>query len=214
MKKLSLKIALMCAILMSSASAGAQSLQDILGGLTGGSSSSGSSSGSDLISGLVSILTGNKATEKSIVGTWEYTEPAVVLSSDNLLTNVAAKAAAEQIETKLQTYLTKYGIKPGAMSITFKDDGTFTETIGSKTTSGTWKLDDGQLVITYGKVKPISITTQVEGKKLLIVTDATKLLNLMQVLGAQSSNSTISTVTTLMKGVKGMQCGLTFVKKQ
>lgn len=214
MKKLSVRIAVICAMLMGSVNAGAQSLQDILGGLVGGTTSSSTSTGGDLLSGLVSILSGkNNATEKTIVGTWEYTEPAIVLSSDNMLTNVAAKAAANNIETKLQSYLTKYGIKPGAMSITFSEDGKFTEKIGSKTTTGTWKLEDGQLVITYGKVKPVAITTQVEGKKLLIVTDATKLLGLMQTLGAKSSNSTISTVTTLMKGVNGMQCGLTFVKK-
>lgn len=215
MKKLSVRLAVVCAMLMCSVNAGAQGLQDILGGLIGKTTSTNTSAGSDLLSGLVSIFSGNKnATEKTIVGTWEYTEPAVVLSSDNVLTNVAAKAAAQQIETKLQTHLTKYGIKPGAMSITFTEDGKFTETIGGKTTSGTWKLADGQLVITYGTVKPVSITTQLEGKTLLIVTDATKLLGLLKTLGAKSSNSTISTVTTLMKGVNGMQCGLTFVKKQ
>lgn len=214
MKKLSIRIAVICAMLIGSVNAGAQSLQDILGGLAGGTTSSSTSTGGDLLSGLVSILSGkNNATEKTITGTWEYTEPAIVLSSDNMLTNVAAKAAANKIETKLQSYLTKYGIKPGTMSITFSEDGTFTEKIGSKTTNGTWQLNEGQLVITYGTIKPVSITTQVEGNTLMIVTDATKLLGLMQTLGAKSTNSTISTVTTLMKGVNGMQCGLTFVKK-
>lgn len=148
------------------------------------------------------------------MGTWVYQEPAIVLTSNNVLTSAAAKLAAKKIEKNLQTHLTKYGIKPGLMSITFQKDGTFTEIIGKKTVKGKWQIKENQLVITYGTVKPVSITTQIDGKNLMIVTNATKLLTLFKTLGAKSTNSTISTVTSLMKNVNGMQCGLTFVKKQ
>lgn len=214
MKKFVIRISALCAMLMGSVTSNAQSLQDILGSITGSSSSQSSSSSSDLISGLVSIFSSqNNATEKSIVGTWDYQEPAVVLSSDNVLTSIAAKAASNKIESQLQTYLTKYGIKPGAMSITFTEDGKFTETLGTKTITGTWQLIDGQLVITYGTIKPVSITTQISGTTLQIVTDTSKLLGMMQTFGTNSTNSTLSTVTSLMQNVNGMQCGLTFVKK-
>lgn len=214
MKKLTMKTAVLCLMLMSSAATSAQSLQDILSGITGAASSQQDGS-SDLISGLTSIFSSKKnATESSILGNWSYTEPAIILSSDNVLTNVAAKAASKKIESKLQTHLTKYGIKPGSMSITFDKNGKFVEKLGKKTVNGTWKIDNGQLVISYGTIKPVSITTQIDGKNLMIVTNASKLLGLMKALGAKSTNSTISTVTSLMKNVNGMQCGLTFVKKQ
>ena len=149
----------------------------------------------------------------SIVGTWEYSEPAIVFESDNLLTKAGAGLAANKIEDKLQEQLSKFGINPGAFSITFNADGTFTETFGEKKFNGKWKVEDSQLHLVFGK-KSIPINTQLSGKKLMFVTDATKLLDLVKAVGSKSTNSTISTVTTLMKGVDGMQAGLTLVKKQ
>lgn len=212
MKKHLIKAAIMCLTLIGSTNVKAQSLQDILGGIAGATTSK--SGGSDLISGLTSIFSSkNNANAKNIVGTWEYTEPAILLTSDNMLTNIAAKAASEKLESQIQTYLTKYRIKPGAMSITFTEDGKFSEKLGKKTTNGTWQIKDGKLIITYGTIKPVSITTQIEGKNLLITTGANQLLNMMKTFGANSTNTTISSITKLMKNVNGMQCGLTFVKK-
>lgn len=195
-------------------------LGGLLGGMLGGSSSSSSnSSGSstnDLISGLTSIFSSKKqASEKSIVGTWVYAEPAIVLKSDNILSNVAAKVAAGKIEDKLAGVLSKYGIKEGMLSITFNEDGTFTETIGKKTVKGKWTVMDSKLNLTFGTLKPktIPITTQLEGSQLLFVTDASKLLDFVKNIGSKSSNSNIKTITKLMDNVTGMQAGLTMKKK-
>lgn len=195
-------------------------LGGLLGGMLGGSSSSSSnSSGSstnDLISGLTSIFSSKKqASEKSIVGTWVYAEPAIVLKSDNILSNVAAKVAAGKIEDKLAGVLSKYGIKEGMLSITFNEDGTFTETIGKKTVKGKWTVKDSKLNLTFGTLKPktIPITTQLEGNQLLFVTDASKLLDFVKNISSKSSNSNIKTITKLMDNVTGMQAGLTMKKK-
>lgn len=212
MKRITIKAVALCMMLLGAQHTQAQSLGDILGAISGGTSQG--SQGSDLISGLTSVFSNNKtATAKNIVGTWTYQEPAIVLSSTNVLTNAAAKVASNKIEKNLQSHLTKYGIKPGAMSITFNENGTFTEKIGKKAVNGKWQIKDKQLVITYGTVKPVSITTQIDGKNLMIVTKADKLLTLFKTFGAKSTNSTVSTITSLMKNVNGMQCGLTFVKK-
>lgn len=195
-------------------------LGGLLGGMLGGSSSSSSnSSGSstnDLISGLTSIFSSKKqASEKSIVGTWVYAEPAIVLKSDNILSNVAAKVAAGKIEDKLAGVLSKYGIKEGMLSITFNEDGTFTENIGKKTIKGKWTVKDSKLNLTFGtlKSKTIPITTQLEGNQLLFVTDASKLLDFVKNISSKSSNSNIKTITKLMDNVTGMQAGLTMKKK-
>ena len=97
--------------------------------------------------------------------------------------------------------------------MTFKDDGTFTETINGKTSSGKWTVVDDKLQLTISGVKALSITTQIDGKNMQFVTDATKLLNLFKTLGANSSNSQIKTITTLMKSVDGMQAGITMRKQ-
>lgn len=195
-------------------------LGGLLGGMLGGSSSSSSnSSGSstnDLISGLTSIFSSKKqASEKSIVGTWVYAEPAIVLKSDNILSNVAAKVAAGKIEDKLAGVLSKYGIKEGMLSITFNEDGTFTENIGKKTINGKWTVKDSKLNLTFGTLKPktIPITTQLEGNQLLFVTDASKFLDFVKNISSKSSNSNIKTITKLMDNVTGMQAGLTMKKK-
>ena len=198
----------MCLIAISTQNAKAQSdLGSILNNVLGSSTTNG------VISGLTSIFSSDKqATKNNLVGTWVYEEPAIVLTSDNVLTNAAAKVAANTAEKKLQEQMDKVGIKKGTLSMTFKSDGTFTETFGKKTYSGKWAVENQKLKLTH-KVRTITLTTQVDGNNLMFVTDASKLLSLMQTLGSKSTNSTVSTVTSLMKKVKGMQCGITLVKK-
>jgi hypothetical protein len=97
--------------------------------------------------------------------------------------------------------------------MTFNEDGTVSETLNGKTFQGKWTVNDSKLQLTISGVKALSITTQIDGKELMFVTDATKLLNLFKSVGAKSSNSTIKTVTTLMKNVDGMLAGVTLEKK-
>ena len=183
-------------------------LDGILGDVLGGGSTD------DVVSGLTTVFSSKKqATAQNIVGTWTYTEPAIVFTSDNLLTKAASKIAANKVENKIQEQLSKYGIKPGAFSITFKEDGTCTEVVNGKTMNGKWTVADSKLKLTIGGVKALSVTTQIDGKDMQVVTDATKLLNLFKTLGAKSSNSNIKTVASLMKSVKGMQAGITLRKQ-
>ena len=209
MKRNFIKLALICLTTFSTQSAGAQTdLGNILNNVLGGNNST-----SDVVSGLTSIFSSSKqATEKTIIGTWVYEEPAIVLQSDNVLTSAAAKLAAKKAETKLQEQLNKIGIKKGALTLTFNSDGTFSETFGSKSVSGTWSIKNSKLIMKH-TVRSTTLTTQVSGKELMFVTDASQLLKLFQTLGSNSTNSSISTVTSLMKKVKGMQCGITLVKK-
>ena len=209
MKRNFIKLALICLTTFSTQSAGAQTdLGNILNNVLGGNNST-----SDVVSGLTSIFSSSKqATEKTIIGTWVYEEPAIVLQSDNVLTSAAAKLAAKKAETKLQEQLNKIGIKKGALTLTFNSDGTFSETFGSKSVSGTWSIKNSKLIMKH-TVRSTTLTTQVSGKELMFVTDASKLLKLFLTLGSNSTNSSLSTITSLMKKVKGMQCGITLVKK-
>ena len=185
----------------------AQSLGDVLNAI-------GSQQGSSVAQGLTSIFSSDKqATAEKLIGTWNYTEPAIVFTSDNILAKAASKIAANKVESKLQEQLSKYGIKPGSFSMTFNEDGTFTETLKGKTTKGTWQVKDSKLILSVVGIQALSITTQIDGKDLQFVTDATKLLNLFKTIGAKSSNSNIKTIASLMKSVKGMQAGITMRKQ-
>ena len=209
MKTNILKMAVICLMALFTQGATAQTdLGSILGNVLGSGNT-----GSDLASGLTSIFSSKKqATTSNLVGTWVYEEPAIVLSSSNVLTNAAAKVAANTAEKKLQAQLEKVGIKKGALTMTFNSDGTFSETFGKKTYTGKWTISNSKLVLTH-TLRSITLTTQVDGNNLMFVTDASKLLTFMKTMGASSSSSTLSTVTSLMKKVDGMQCGITLVKK-
>lgn len=183
-------------------------LQNILNGVLNGGQSE------DIVSGITSIFSSDKqANKNNIIGTWSYTEPAIVFTSDNLLTKVAAKVAANKLEDKLQSYMTQYGIKPGTLVLTFNEDGTCTETLNSKSMKGKWEVKDSKLILTLGGIKALQITTQIDGKNMQFVTDATKLLKLFKSVGAKSTNKNIKTVTSLMKSVDGMQAGVTLRKQ-
>lgn len=187
----------------------------ILGGLTGSSSSSSSSSGvGGLISSLTSIFDASKtATTDQLVGTWKYTEPAIVFESDNALQNIGGKVASATIEKKLQQQFSKYGIKKGAMKMTFDKDGNFTQTIGSKTLSGTYTVSGKEVKLTYtGGISQLVGTTQVSGSSLLIVMKADKLLKYAGTLGKLTGNSTVSTLSSLLGSYDGMEIGLRLEK--
>lgn len=208
MKKNMMRLMAAILMLMAVPSVHAQDWQNVLNGVLGGGQSE------DIVSGITSIFSSDKqATTNNIIGTWSYQEPAIMFTSDNLLTKLAAKVAANKLENKLQSYLTQYGIKPGALVLTFNEDGTCTETLNGKTMKGKWQVKDSKLVLTLGGIKALQITTQIDGKNLMFVTDATKLLKLFKSVGAKSTNKNIQTVTSLMKNVDGMQAGVT-LKKQ
>ena len=207
-KNLTRLVAAMFLMLVVSSANAQNDLQNILNGVLNGGQSE------DIVSGITSIFSSDKqANKNNIIGTWSYTEPAIVFTSDNLLTKVAAKVAANKLEDKLQSYMTQYGIKPGTLVLTFNEDGTCTGTLNRKTMKGKWEVKDSKLILTLGGIKALQITTQIDGKNMQFVTDATKLLKLFKSVGAKSTNKNIKTVTSLMKSVDGMQAGVTLRKQ-
>ena len=208
MKKNMMRLLAAMLLMLAAPSVHAQDWQSVLNDVLGGGQSE------DIVSGITSIFSSDKqANKNNIIGTWSYTEPAIMFTSDNLLTKLAAKVAANKLEDKLQSYLTQYGVKPGALVLTFNEDGTCTETLNGKTMKGKWQVKDSKLVLTLGGIKALQITTQIDGKNMMFVTDATKLLKLFKSVGAKSTNKNIQTVTSLMKNVDGMQAGVS-LKKQ
>ena len=192
-----------------STSSSSMGLGSVLGGILGAATGSSSTTGS-ILSGLTSIFDANKqATASDLAGTWTYTEPAVVFSSENALKNIGGKVASSAIESKLKTQFSKLGIKKGAMKMTFDKDGNFTQTIAGKTLSGTYTIKKKQVVLSYaGQVQQFIGTTQVDGNDLLIVMDASKLLKYASAIGSVTGNSALKTLGSLLGSMDGMQVGL------
>lgn len=187
------------------------SSQNILGGILSGIAGG---SGSSVASALSTIFDKNKvATADELVGTWKYTEPAVVFESNNALKNIGGKVASAAIEKKLQSEFSKFGIKKGQMKMTFDKDGNFTQTLGKQTLTGTYTTSGKQVVLTYSTgLKQLVGTTQLDGNDLLIVMDVSKLLRYAGSLGRLTGNSTISSLGSLLGSYDGMEVGLKLEK--
>ena len=196
-----------------SKSSGSSLLGSVLGSVLGGSSkisASSSQSGNGVLSALTTIFDAAKgATKNNIVGTWTYTEPAVVFESNNALKNIGGKVASSVIESKLQAELEKYGIKKGALTMTFDDSGNFTQTINGRELSGTYTVDKGKVSLKYGGMfKQLVGTTQVDGNDLLIVMDADKLLSFAKTVGSLTGNSLLKSAGNILGSMDGMEVGL------
>jgi hypothetical protein len=185
----------------------------LLGGIisaVAGAATGSSNNGSSILSGLSTIFNSSLgATKDRIVGTWTYTEPAVVFSSSNVLKNIGGKVASSAIESKLEQQFEKAGIKKGAMKMTFDKDGNFTQTIGSKTMSGTYTVKDSKIVLSYlGGIKQLVGTTQLDGNDLLIVMDSSKLLKYAGIIGTLTGNTAVKSLGNLLGSYEGMEVGM------
>ena len=98
--------------------------------------------------------------------------------------------------------------------MTFDKSGNFTQTVIGKKLSGTYTIEDEKISLKYGgKVNQILGTTQLDGNNLLIVMDATKLLEYVNMLGSILQNSALKTATSLLGSMDGLECGLKLVKQ-
>ena len=167
-------------------------------------------------SAAIDKATGGKLTEKAIIGTWTYKQPGVKLTSSDTLSELAASAASTTIQSKLATYYTKVGIKAGACSFVFNEDGTFTSKFGQKTASGTYTFDAStyQLSLKYNSgllnLGAIPAYAYMNGTNLQIVFPMDKLLTILTSLG--SSIDSLSTITTLLKQYDSVKIGFEFAK--
>lgn len=167
------KIIISALALAIAASASAFDPKDLLGKLKGDTTSTTSSSSSDdtnsggilgAIGGLISNVTANnKFSVDDIVGTWNYTSPAVSFESDNALMKIGGAGAATAVEEKLSPYYNQLGFNKTVLTV--EADHSFTMKLGLLSLKGTIEKDetDNGLVfnfsafgkISLGQVKPM-----------------------------------------------------------
>ena len=166
----------------------------------------------DVISGTGS------ANAFDIKGTWKYQGVAVGASSDNVLTSLAASAGTGTVEKKCDELLAKAGIKAGAASFTFKEDGSFTLNAGKVNLPGTWTKEGDKLTLNFAKLFTFKLvgTIKTTNGGCEILFQADKFVNFIQkVLDAVNkvaNNSTISTVQTALSSVNGVKLGFKLAK--
>ena len=168
---------------------------------------------------VVDKVTGGKLTEKAIIGTWNYAQPGVKLSSDDALSDIAATALTSTIQTKIAPYYEIVGIKAGSCKFVINGDGTFSSTFGERTFSGTYTFEatTNKLNLKYssGEMELIDLGTvpayaYLNGEKLQIVFAMDKLLGVITTLG--SNIDSLSSITALLQKYNGLKVGFEFSK--
>lgn len=164
----------------------------------------------------VQQLLGIAVKEADIPGTWTYVKAAVEFESDNALTAAGGTVAAETVESKIEPYLAKIGIKEGLFSFTFGEDGTFSTKLGSKEMKGKWTYNkEAESVSLSLKEGGKSFTTRmvVNIDNINILFKADSLLELLKSLSSNSSNTTIAAIGAVVKSYDGMNIGFECKKK-
>lgn len=186
------------------------------GAMTGNESAvggAGSLINADAIGNIISTIAGGIMTNQhTLVGTWTYSKPCVQFESENLLAKAGGAVAASKVESKMASVYQMVGIKPGAMTFTFANDGTLQYNIGGRTAVGKYVFD--------ASAKTVTITTQsgatvkayvsVAINSLGLTFEASKLLTLVNSAAAASQN--LSTIGAIAGSFSGMKVGFQFSK--
>ncbi|MDE7452061.1 MAG: DUF4923 family protein [Paramuribaculum sp.] len=184
-----------------------------------GSASAQSFNLKDMLGGLISS---DKITVKSMVGTWNYSAPAVTFKSSNLLKKAGGAAASSAVESKLSPYYQKAGLTK--VVLTVAEDSTFTMSMGKTTLKGTITTlsgSDSQANFVFnfkvgGKLpigKMNTYVTKVGSNNLSVTFDVSKLVSIVEKAGSITGSSTISGITKVLQGYDGVCAGFKLTKK-
>ena len=220
MKRLKLKMALVCLSLMFAMNAQAQ-LGNLLKGVLGGGSQTTTQSETttgEKVGGLVSLFQNligkDKVDNSSLKGNWFYESPAVAFESSNLLNKAGGKLMANTLENTLQKYLEKIGFTEGKVEMSFDGDSTFQMKIGSQTIEGFYAVSENELSLKRKAIllnaRPVTANVAVKSDNLQITFKADKLLEFFTNISNMTSNSTLNLVGKLAGGYDGLQLGFQF----
>ena len=174
---------------------------------------------SDVVNSVINTYVPG-ANAVSLPGSWSYNGAAVSLSGETAVSNIAGTAVTSGIENKIDGYLQKIGVKPGAVHFTFNEDKTFTSTILGINLSGTWQINDEakRVTLQYGKVmKYLSMTGTLtrtsEGCEILF--DADRFLTFIKsaLSFAGKGSTAASGLSSLTSSYKGMKLGYKLAKQ-
>lgn len=192
------------------------------------------------VKNVLSSLIGSSmpVSEATLKGTWNYEGTSCVLESDQALANIGGSVAAGKVEEKLDGYLAKVGVAPGACTFAFLDNDSCQFTVKGRTINGTYTLDSKEKTVLFNFYGRLSMTAHVsyDLTNMNLVFDADKLLSLIKkvtstvasktstesgsglgsLLGGSSTASaasgTLSTVSSLLENYTGMMLGMKLKK--
>ncbi|MBR3432999.1 MAG: DUF4923 family protein [Bacteroidaceae bacterium] len=218
MKKNMLRVAFVALGMMFCGNANAQ-LGDLLKNVAGEAinKATGNSTVGNVAADLVGNLLGTaEVTEKTLVGTWSYSQPCVAFESENVLATLGSSVVSTKVEKTMQNGLTKVGFTSGKVVMTLNEDKTGTIQYNGKPVNINWAVEGTNLKLTFPIVnKGVTMNVKQTGGELQVAMKSDKLLTLLNAITEKAGtvNSSLGTLNTLTKNVKGMYMGLKFTKK-
>ena len=152
------------------------------------------------------------ATAETIIGTWVYKEPAVMVTSGRIIAKAIGNASAGKLEKLLTNYFKKADINPQNTYFTFRKDGTFIRCVAGHKAEGHWMLGD-KLLLGIHNVQTAAVTQHLENGELTLVVSAGKIMGAMVSLGAIHDTTTNNAIVKLSKKLKGIEGGFALEKK-
>ncbi|MBO4315324.1 MAG: DUF4923 family protein [Prevotella sp.] len=176
---------------------------DILGSILGAVTN-----GQTIGNVLTSVIGLDRPTQAELIGTWNYVQPGVAFTSENLLAKAGGEVAATTAREKLVTYYNTLGISKSNTFLQFNQDGSFAGKIDGKSISGSYTYDESNCQIT---LKTLLFTIPAYAKKtsvgLSVLFESKKLLSIMQTIAAISGNTTLSTIGEISQNYDGIRMG-------
>ncbi|MDE6468924.1 MAG: DUF4923 family protein [Muribaculaceae bacterium] len=204
--------------------------KDILNGLKGtgsasqqteGSTSDNDSNGGGILGALGGFINNIAANSKfsvdDLVGTWDYTSPAVSFKSENALMNIGGAGAATAVESKLEPYYNRLGFNK--TTLTVAEDHTFILKLGLIQLKGTVEKDteDTGLVFNFsafGKISlgKVSANATKAGNTLNLTFEATKLVQLLTKISSVLNSTALNTLSSLLNSYDDIYIGFKLKK--
>lgn len=132
--------------------------------------------------------------------------------SDNLLLKAGGAAAATQVESKLEPYYRTAGLT--SLVLTVAEDSTFTFKAKLITLSGTLSknAETGNFIFSFKALKKINVGSMesyivMNGNKMELTFDVSKLMILIEKAGKISGSSTIKGASAILNKYDGMTAG-------
>ena len=192
--------ALLAVALLSFQSVEAQSLSDflkLLGNYSGTTEQSDDKAPSQVL------------TTESLLGTWNYYEPAARYDGDDVIGSLGLSA----LESLLPSLYSKAGLKAGSGSVTFSSPDVFSARIGEYNITGKFRItsSDGAIILS-ATVRNVSGTlyghAAIENGTLTLVIDAAKAAALAeQVSPKAASNNYFKILKSVLNSYPGMKFG-------
>ena len=143
--------------------------------------------------------------ESSLVGTWNYEGVSCVLESDQALANLGGNVVTSSIEGKLDTYLAKVGVAPGACTFTFLDNDSCKFTVMNRSLNGTYKLNTEDKTVALSFYGYLNMTAHVSygAQNVNLVFEADRMLELIKKVTSMVSSGSDSSAADLLTNGNG-----------